>query len=116
MTLGSWHSRGQYNMTQLGTSRVPTSDNNTHRHNPLHGLQLERILVAVEHLLEVIMPKPHQGEKNSHFHFFNLFLVFFFCSQPAIRLAIQPFIMKYLWGQELGYSQVKEEPEGLAWC
>lgn len=23
--------------------------------------------------------------------------------------------MQYLWGQELGYSQVKEELEGLAW-
>lgn len=33
-----------------------------HRHNPLHGLQLEGILVGVQHLLQVIMPgEMHRG-------------------------------------------------------
>lgn len=39
-----------------------------HRHNPLHGLQLEGVLVGIQHLLQVVMPggsrRGHGGHKG----------------------------------------------------
>lgn len=64
----AWHGSAQHG---LAPAVVPAGDN-THRNDPLHGLQLQRILVAIKHLLEVIVPAPQCGGK-SQFPFSAIF-------------------------------------------
>lgn len=44
----------------------------THSHDPLHRLQLQRVFVTVQHLLQVIMSKG--GKQKISSHLFNVFL------------------------------------------
>lgn len=110
MTWGGWHG-----MAWHSTARHAAA----HRHDPLHGLQLERVLVAVQHLLEVIVPAPYQDGKSHRpflaifIHFYSFFWPYPVGEMPVLCQQPDPPVLCNIDGAGVGLQPYEKGTKGI---